>query len=155
MIHTVENYQIDAINCQLSKHGQVLAVKPKVFDLLLYLIVQRDRLVTREELFKEIWLGRPVSSATLANHINFARQIFGDNGQDQRYIRTVHGRGYQFVAPCSTPADTASIPQTSPPLNAPQKPLKKKAEFRFVLHIFHKISPRNILLQIFIETFFN
>ena len=70
-----------------------------MFDLLVYLIRHRDRVVTREELFREVWDGREVSDATLSNHVKSARKILGDSGELQRTIQTIRGRGYQFIAP--------------------------------------------------------
>lgn len=81
-------------------HGEVaVAVEPKVFDLLVHLIRHRDRVLTREELFEAIWEGRPVSDATLSNHVKNARRALGDNGELQETIQTIRGRGYRFVAP--------------------------------------------------------
>ncbi len=74
------------------------AVEPQVFDLILDLIEHRDRVVTRSELLERVWHGRFVSDATLSSRIKSARQAIGDNGRDQRLIRTIHGRGFRFVA---------------------------------------------------------
>ena len=70
-----------------------------MFDLLVYLIRHRDRVVSREELFREVWDGREVSDATLSNHVKSARKILGDSGELQKTILTIRGRGYQFIAP--------------------------------------------------------
>lgn len=82
----------------LSRLGTPLDIKPKVFDLLQLLIENRDRVLTREELFDRLWQGREVCDTTLSNHIKSARQLLGDDGRKQAFIRTIHGRGYQFVA---------------------------------------------------------
>lgn len=73
-------------------------IEPHVFDLILYLIINRDRLVTREELFKNLWAGREVCDATLSNTIKCARAALGDDGERQCIIKTTRGRGYQFIA---------------------------------------------------------
>jgi len=80
--------------------GEVV-VEPKVFDLLVYLLEHPDRVVSREELFREVWQGRDVSDTTLSNHIKSARKALGDNGEMQQIIQTVRGRGYRLVAPVS------------------------------------------------------
>ena len=74
-------------------------MEPKVFDLLVYLIKHRDRVLSREELLQEVWEGREVSDATLSNHVKSARKILGDSGELQSTILTIRGRGYQFIAP--------------------------------------------------------
>ena len=78
---------------------QPIAVEPKVFDLIAYLIAHRDRLVSREELFEKVWDGRQVVDASLSNHIKTARKVLGDRSDLQTTIKTIRGRGYQFVAP--------------------------------------------------------
>jgi DNA-binding winged helix-turn-helix (wHTH) protein/TolB-like protein/Tfp pilus assembly protein PilF len=98
MLYQFNNYEIDTENFTL-KHNEVkVDVEPRVFDLIHYLIVHKNRLVTRDELFQNIWDGRNVLDATLSNHIKNARGALGDNGQAQKVIKTIHGRGYQFVA---------------------------------------------------------
>ena len=85
-------------------------VEPKVFDLLVHLIRHRDRVLSRDELFREVWDGREVSDATLSNHVAGARRVLGDNGDLQQTIQTVRGRGYQFVAPVEELPDGAPAP---------------------------------------------
>ena len=117
-----ENYCLDADRRELKRDSQLIATGPKVFDLLVYLIRHRDRVVTREELFKEVWDGREVSDATLSNHIKSARKVLGDSGELQKTILTIRGRGYQFIAPVtvipegagSAGGDKVLEPQTEP-----------------------------------------
>jgi predicted ATPase/DNA-binding winged helix-turn-helix (wHTH) protein len=73
-------------------------VEPQVFELLRHLIVNHDRVVPKEELLDTIWGDRFVSESALTSRIKAARRAVGDDGQAQRAIRTVHARGYQFVA---------------------------------------------------------
>ena len=98
MIYRFDNFELDTQRYQLSKGGNPIAIEPQVFDLLRYLVANREKLVTRRELFDTIWSGRVVSDTSLTNHIKSARKAVGDNGQQQAYIKTVHGRGYQFIA---------------------------------------------------------
>ena len=81
--------------------NQVIAVEPLVFDILAYLIEHRERVVTREELFSKLWPGKVVSDAALAARIKDARKAVGDSGSRQAVLKTLHGRGYQFVATTS------------------------------------------------------
>lgn len=98
MIYRFGEFELDTKSYQLSKAGSQVAIEPQVFDLLSYLIVNRSRLVSRAEIFDEIWSGRVVSDTSLSNHIKSARKLIGDNGHRQSSIKTVHGRGYQFIA---------------------------------------------------------
>jgi DNA-binding winged helix-turn-helix (wHTH) protein/tetratricopeptide (TPR) repeat protein/TolB-like protein len=97
--YQVAGYIVDTVLYRVSSGSAPIPVEPKVFDLLVYLIRHRDRVLSREELFKEVWDGREVSDATLSNHIKSVRKILGDNGEQQQTILTVRGRGYQFIAP--------------------------------------------------------
>ncbi len=98
MIFRFDEFEIDTLNYQLQRQGQSVEVEPKVFDLLSYLVTNRSRLVSRDELFENLWPGQVVSDTSLSNQINAARKAVGDNGQKQALIKTVHGRGYQFIA---------------------------------------------------------
>jgi DNA-binding winged helix-turn-helix (wHTH) protein/TolB-like protein/tetratricopeptide (TPR) repeat protein len=89
---------IDTALYRVSTRGAPVPVEPKVFDLLVYLIRHRDRVLSREELFQQVWGGREVSDATLSNHVKSARRALGDSGELQQTIQTVRGRGYQFIA---------------------------------------------------------
>lgn len=93
------DYVVDTARYRIGHGDATVAVEPKVFDLLVYLIRHRDRVLTREELFEAVWDGREVSDATLSNHVMSARKALGDSGEMQRVIQTVRGRGYRFVAP--------------------------------------------------------
>lgn len=115
MIYRVNNVEIDTSNFQLTENGAPISVEPKVFDLIVYMVTNRNRLITRQELFDNIWRGRIVSDTSLSNHIKSARKALGDDGQKQRVIKTVHGRGYQFVAETESltePVDTPDVSQT-------------------------------------------
>jgi DNA-binding winged helix-turn-helix (wHTH) protein/TolB-like protein/tetratricopeptide (TPR) repeat protein len=109
MKYQVASFEIDTEQFQISKTNNVLAVEPKVFDLIVYLIENRQRLVTRDELFEQVWSGRDVSDTTLSNHIKSARKIFGDDGYQQQVIKTLRGRGYQFIAEVSAPTTTKKV----------------------------------------------
>lgn len=81
-------------------------IEPQVYGVLHYLIVNRDRVVPKEELFDGVWGNRFVSESALTSRIKAARQVLGDDGRVQRFIKTMHGRGYRFVAEVSTPPGT-------------------------------------------------
>jgi TolB-like protein/Tfp pilus assembly protein PilF len=119
MIYKFDEFEIDTRNYRLSNKGTVIDVEPKVFDLLSYLVVNRSKLITRDELFENIWKGQVVSDTSLSNQIKAARKVIGDSGRAQLCIKTVHGRGYQFVASVVEADDqeiTSSAPMTESPL---------------------------------------
>jgi predicted ATPase/DNA-binding winged helix-turn-helix (wHTH) protein len=90
--------EIDSDQFRLTRREEVVAVQPQVFDVLLYLINHRDRVVPKEELLDAVWGDRFVSESALTSRIKAARSAVGDDGARQDVIRTVHGRGYQFTA---------------------------------------------------------
>lgn len=98
MIHSFNNIQIDTKTYRLLVSGEEVAVEPKVFSLIVYLIENRDKAVTREELLEHVWKGRIVSDISINNAVKSARKVLGDDGTRQRIIKTIHSRGYQFVA---------------------------------------------------------
>src|SRR5215471_9483170 len=98
--------ELDLAGYEVRRAGRRCAVEPQVFELLAYLVRNPGRLVTKDELIAEVWGGRIVSDAALSGQIKAARQAIGDDGEQQRFIRTVHGRGFRFVgeiAPAEKP----------------------------------------------------
>ncbi len=88
---------LDPDRRELSRGSEAIAVGPQVFDLLLYLVQNRERVVSKDELLDAVWGGRIVSESTLTSHINAVRKAIGDSGQEQRLIRTVARKGFRFV----------------------------------------------------------
>jgi len=97
MIFVFGDCEIDSDRHELRRGGTPHTVEPQVFDLLLYLIENRERMVSKDDLFEAIWEGRVVSEANLSNRINLARQAVGDSGKKQDFIRTYPRRGFRFV----------------------------------------------------------
>jgi len=91
------DYVLDPARRELTWRGQVVAVGPQVFDLLLHLISNRDRVVTKDDLLQAVWSGRIVSESTITSHINSVRKAIGDTGEEQRLVRTVARKGFRFV----------------------------------------------------------
>ncbi|MGY3574498.1 winged helix-turn-helix domain-containing tetratricopeptide repeat protein [Bradyrhizobium sp. USDA 4504] len=92
-----EDYRLDAGRRELRRGSELVPVGPKVFDLLLFLVENREQVVTRDDLLKAVWDGRIVSESTLTSHVNAVRKAVGDTGKEQRLIRTVSRRGLRFV----------------------------------------------------------
>lgn len=92
-----EQCVLDIERRELHRGSQNIAVQPQVFDLLVYLIENRDRVVSKDDLLRAVWNGRIVSESTLISRINAARRAIGDDGDQQRLIRTVLRKGVRFV----------------------------------------------------------
>ena len=97
MIYIFDNYTLDGNKRELRDREVVVQLQPQVFDLLEFLLRNRDRVVSKDEMLAAVWGGRIVSESTLASRINAARSAIGDNGQDQRLIRTFLRKGARFV----------------------------------------------------------
>ncbi len=96
------DYVLDAERRELSRSADQIAIEPQVFDVLLYLARNRDRVVTKDDLIAAVWGGRIVSEATLTSRINAARKAVGDSGEQQTVIKTYPRRGFRFVASLNT-----------------------------------------------------
>ena len=99
MIYVFGAYEFDTDRRVLRLAGTPVDLEPKVFDLLAYLIQHHDQFVSRDKLYAQLWSQQFVSEAALTYCISEARKAVGDNGRAQRVIKTVHGRGYRFIAP--------------------------------------------------------
>ena len=98
LIYSFLGYELDTDRVVLRCDGVPRHVEPQVFDVLVHLVTARGRVVTKVELLDEIWGNRFVSESALTSRVKSVRQAVGDSGTEQRVIRTVHGRGYEFVA---------------------------------------------------------
>jgi DNA-binding winged helix-turn-helix (wHTH) protein len=98
MIYRFGDYELDTQLFELRSAGTPLQLEPKVFDLLAHLICYRDRVVTKQELLTHLWPQQFVSDSALSYCIMAARKAVGDSGRGQRVIKTLHERGYRFVA---------------------------------------------------------
>jgi excisionase family DNA binding protein len=97
-VYVFGDYELDDRLCELRQAGQPIAIEPKVFDVLSYLIRHRGRIVSKDELLKQLWTGQVVVEAALTRCVSEARTAVRDNGVRQQVIKTQRGRGYRFVA---------------------------------------------------------
>ena len=97
MIYLIGAIAIDTEAYEVRRDGSPVAVEPQVFDLLVLLVENRDRIVTRDEIIEQVWKGRIVSDAAISSRIKAARRAIGDDGKAQGLIRTIHRRGLRFV----------------------------------------------------------
>ena len=114
MIYAFDGYELDTGRFELRREGSaVVPVEPQVFDVLRVLVEHRDRVVDKQELLDEVWGTRFVSESALTSRIKAARRAVGDDGRAQRAIRTVHGRGYRFVADVTARTPPARVPASA------------------------------------------
>src|SRR6516165_9646872 len=97
MLFCFEDYVLDTDRRELRRGRAPVAIQPQVFDLLEYLISHRERVVTKDDILDAIWGGRIVSESALTTRLNAARAALGDNGEEQRLIRTFPRKGVRFV----------------------------------------------------------
>jgi DNA-binding winged helix-turn-helix (wHTH) protein len=110
VIYRFENCVLDIDRRELCRGGIVCPIEPQVFDLLHFLIANRDRVVSRDEIFQTVWRGRFVSESVLGNRINAVRKALGDDGIRQGLIRTVHRKGFRFVGAAFEQAECKELP---------------------------------------------
>lgn len=123
MLLEFDDCVLDLNRRELLRGAGVVATAPQVFDLLVYLAQHRQHVVSRDDLIDAIWTGRIVSESTLASHINAVRKAVGDDGQQQRVIRTVARKGFRFVAEVRE-LSAASVPPNPALDSAPALPSK-------------------------------
>lgn len=97
MQYTFGSYRLDPSRRELTREADMIALGPRVFDLLLYLVQHRERVVSKQELLHAVWGDRIVSESTMTSHVNAVRNAIGDSGSEQRLVRTVARKGFRFV----------------------------------------------------------
>ena len=98
VIHRFGSFELDIARAELRAAGRPCPLEPQVFALLAYLVEHRERLVSRDEILEKVWDGRIVSDSAIASRVKSVRKALGDDGEAQRFIKTIHGRGFRFVA---------------------------------------------------------
>jgi TolB-like protein len=91
------DFMLDTKRRELHRGNEPIAVEPQVFDLLVHLVQNRERVVSKDDLIASVWSGRIVSNSTLTSRVNAVRKAVADNGQEQRLIRTIARKGFRFV----------------------------------------------------------
>ncbi len=114
MLFLFDNFVLDSARRELWMGGAEVAVEPQVFDLLEFLIRRRDQVVSRDDLIEHVWKGRIVSESAMASRINAARNAIGDNGSDQKLIKTIARKGIRFVGDVTEKREGGAAAETSP-----------------------------------------
>jgi TolB-like protein/cytochrome c-type biogenesis protein CcmH/NrfG len=129
LLYLFQDYALDTDRRELRRAGALLSVEPKVFDLLVHLIGNRERVISKDDLIAAVWNGRIVSESTLTSCINAARSALGDSGETQRFIKTLPRKGIRFIAMVREEKARgdivlphSSVEATRPALALPDKP---------------------------------
>jgi TolB-like protein len=107
------DHTLDTDRRELRRGADPIAVEPQVFDLLVYLLDNRERVVSKDDLIAAVWSGRIVSDSTLTSRINAARKAVGDSGEEQKLIRTFARKGFRFVGEVRAPANVDEAARTT------------------------------------------
>jgi DNA-binding winged helix-turn-helix (wHTH) protein len=97
VIYKFDGCELDLRRFELRRNGRPCRIEPQVFDVLVLLMRERDRVVTKEEILDTVWGDRSVSESALTSRIKALHQALGDDGKAQRLVRTVRGRGYRLI----------------------------------------------------------
>src|SRR5882672_6941133 len=116
------DHTLDTDRRELRRGSEGVAVEPQVFDLLVYLVQNRDRVVSKDDLIASVWGGRIVSDSTLTSRINAARKAVGDSGDEQKLIRTIARKGLRFVGAVRTQANSGLPAQAADDVHEPSRP---------------------------------
>src|SRR5712692_11923154 len=112
MRYVFGNYVLDTQRYELHHAGESLKLRRKVFQVLAYLLAHGERVVPKQELLEHVWPDQFVGDEALKSCIKILRQALGERGRTPRFVRTLHGQGYRFVAAVTVkeprPADAAS-----------------------------------------------
>src|SRR6187399_2244239 len=117
------DHTLDADRRELRRGAESISVEPQVFDLLIYLVENRDRVVSKDDLIASVWGGRVVSDSTLTSRINAARKAVGDSGELQKLIRTIPRKGLRFIGAVNEQPDNIQ-PLETPPQQIREQPRK-------------------------------
>ena len=97
MRYSFGDYMLDTQRLELHHAGEPIKLRRKVFQVLVYLLAHRDRVVPKQELLEQLWPGQFVGEETLTSCIKTLRRALGERGRTPRFLRTLHGQGYRFV----------------------------------------------------------
>lgn len=109
MIYQFGPFELDLGTVELREGDKTRAMEPQVFALLALLVENRERLVSKDEIIEKVWDGRIVSDSAVTSRVKSARHALGDDGKSQRFIRTIHGKGYRFIASTKALRGTGSF----------------------------------------------
>jgi adenylate cyclase len=119
-----DEFALDTDRRELHRGTELVSIAPQVFDLLDYLIRNRERVVSKDDLINAVWNGRAVSDAALTTRLNVVRSVVGDSGEEQRLIKTLPRKGIRFIGQVRETREVASSNPGVAPESAPALPDK-------------------------------
>ncbi len=128
MRYAFKDCVLDLERRELTRGSAPVSIGPQAFDLLVYLVENRERVVSKDNVLDAVWEGRSVSESTLTSHINAVRKAIGDSGEEQHLLRTMPRKGFRFVGDVSetqssnNPAPISETPPVRPAVSRPTKP---------------------------------
>lgn len=122
MVLAFGDHRLDIGRRELRRHGELVELEPKAFDLLAFLVLNRERVVSKDDLIDVVWGGRIVSESALTTRINAVRRSLGDDGVRQWLIRTFLRKGIRFIGEVTELADETACDRVVPEPLLPQKP---------------------------------
>jgi TolB-like protein len=122
MIYVFDDCSLNTERRELRRGTKLVPLEPQVFDLLAYLISNRERVVSKDDLIAAVWGGRIVSESAISSKVTAVRQAVGDSGEIQKLIRTVTRRGFRFVGEVREPARSEAAILTFEAPHLPNKP---------------------------------
>jgi DNA-binding winged helix-turn-helix (wHTH) protein len=123
-------FRLDAVNEQLWRGSKLVALRPKTFEVLHYLVQNAQRLVTKQELLDQVWADTVVSDELLRRYIRELREALGDDAKKPQYIATVSARGYRFLLRVELEAPSSPANARAQGLPLEKKPAKTQKEVR-------------------------
>lgn len=138
VLYRFDRFELDPARFELRADGVAVAVEPQVLSLILLLVANSERMIDKDEIIEKVWDGRVISETAITSRIKSARQVLGDDGKAQRFIKTVHGRGLRFVGHVETevrrlaPAAVQTADLTEQAVVAPKRPSNAVLPFRVV-----------------------
>jgi pimeloyl-ACP methyl ester carboxylesterase len=132
--------ELDTTLFELRTEGTAVPLEPQAFDVLVHLVTHRDRVVPKEELMDVVWGGRFVTEAAVTSRIKQVRRALGDDGQRQSVVRTVHGRGYRFVAEVRETPTAATPGVDGRPVAAPPERPSVRYTVSDGLHVAYQVT---------------
>ena len=114
MVLRFGDHVLDIERCELRRGAETIPLEPQVFDLLVYLVRNRDRVVSKDDLIDGVWGGRIVSDSALTSCLNAARKAVNDSGAEQRVVRAVQRRGVRFIGEVSEDSEPAASVAAAP-----------------------------------------
>ena len=121
VLFSFKDFALDGERRELRARGTIVPIEPQVFDVLVYLVENRDRVVSKDDLIASVWGGRIVSDSTVDSRINAVRKAIGDSGEKQEFVRTIARKGVRFVGDVQQGLERHEAPSTSPGLAQKQE----------------------------------